>query len=178
MLNSPHAMLKMCPLKNTACVIDLGYLFELAKWISWIFVASFESTPILNQTHTLLKDLIWHLTILYINIPLFFLNQHNPPKSCHRHYTKRTRCCWCHCVPALSFAWAWLIGTDLYPAISWAASRTLQVQLFENIPTNNLTSLLWRKWMRWHLREWWYSTTQKDIFCLSVLAKSDSTLSL
>ena len=80
-LNSPHAMLKMCPLKNTACVIDLGYLFELAKWISWIFVASFESTPIFNQTHTLLKDLIWHLTILYINIPLFFLNRCNPPKS-------------------------------------------------------------------------------------------------
>lgn len=74
-------MLKMCPLKNTACIIDLGYLFELAKGISWIFVASFESTPILNQTHALLKDLIWRLTILYINIPLFFLNRHNPPKS-------------------------------------------------------------------------------------------------
>lgn len=77
-------MLKMCPLKNTLCVIDLGYLFELAKWISWIFVASFESTPILNQTHRLLKDLIWHLTILYINIPHFFLDRHNPPKSQHQ----------------------------------------------------------------------------------------------
>lgn len=83
-LNSPPTMLKMCPQKNAACVIDLGYLFELAKWISWIFVASFESTPILNQTHRLLKDLIWHLTILYINIPHFFLDQHNPSKSQHQ----------------------------------------------------------------------------------------------